>query len=213
MSSIKPATNEIELRAPEKNTPKTQAPKTQVNPNTGTAKNTSETMKATETTNMLEANDQPPVVTPVTNLETKASIVSEPQPVPEPVAELISEPEDSVAKPAPDLAKIMPVLMKQAAKISTPEVQDQAYLDIVNFSVSQRQFKFADAAMREIKQTELRDTARSQIALGLAMDGRTDDAFEVIDAVEIDTLRDVMRLQVIEALIIPEKLPLGLVRQ
>ncbi len=123
-----------------------------------------------------------------------------------------SEPE-TVIDTGLNLVEIMPLLMKQTEKISAVGIKDQAYLDIVSFSVSQRQFKFADAAMLEIDQTELRDTARSQIAIGLALDGRADDAFEVIDAVEIDTLRDVMRLQVIEALILPEKLPPGLGRR
>jgi len=131
----------------------------------------------------------------------------ETKPKAKPGAESLPEPE-----PRLDLAKIMPVLMQQTEKISAVEIKDQAYLDIVNFSVSQRQFKFADAAMQAIDQTELRDTARSQIAIGLALDGRADDAFAVIDAVEIDTLRDIMRLQVIEALILPGKLPPGLGR-
>jgi len=120
-------------------------------------------------------------------------------------------------EPAPEvissLDQIMPMLMVQAEKINTAAIKDQAYLDVVNFSVSQRQYRFADAAMLKISQPELRDTARSQMAIGLAMDGRAVEAFDIIDTVEIDALRDVMRLQVIEALIVPDKLPEGLLRK
>ena len=124
---------------------------------------------------------------------------------------------EPVLKPAPEvisgLSQIMPMLMVQAEKINTVEIKDQAYLDVVSFSVSQRQYRFADAAMLKISQTELRDTARSQIVIALAMDGRAVEAFDIIDTVEIDALRDVMRLQVIEALIVPEMLPDGLLRK
>ncbi|MBL4854356.1 MAG: hypothetical protein JKY25_08975 [Robiginitomaculum sp.] len=112
-----------------------------------------------------------------------------------------------------DLVRVMPTLMEQADKISTIEIRDQAYLDIVSASVSDKRFSFADAAMQNIIQPELRDTARSRMAIALAMDGRADDAFELIDAVEVDALRDVMRLQVLEALIAPQNLPPGLLPQ
>ncbi len=179
---------EVELRAPQQNTPQRNA-KT-------SAPTTVETVEAKTIENKVTQQSEP---MPVEHEAPKLKPDPKPEPTPEPATNF-------------DLAKIMPLLMQQAEKISTVEIKDQAYLDIVNFSVSQRQFKFADAAMLEIDQTELRDTARSQIAIGLALEGRADEAFEVIDAVEIGTLRDVMRLQVIEALIIPEKLPPGFVR-
>ncbi len=124
---------------------------------------------------------------------------------------------EPVLEPAPEiltnLAQVMPMLMSQADNIGTIEIKDQAYLDVVNFSVRQRQYRFADAAMLKISQTELRDTARGQMAIALAMDGRAVEAFDIIDTVEIDALRDVMRLQVIEAMIVPESLPEGLLRK
>jgi len=120
---------------------------------------------------------------------------------------------DAALKPKIDLVRVMPTLMEQANKISTIEIRDQAYLDIVSASVADKRFSFADEALQKIIQPELRDTARSRMAIALAMDGRADDAFEIIDAVEVDALRDVMRLQVLEALIAPQNLPPGLLPQ
>ncbi len=120
---------------------------------------------------------------------------------------------DAALKAKIDLVRVMPTLMEQADKISTIEIRDQAYLDIVSASVANKRYSFADAALQKIIQPELRDTARSRIAIALAVDGRADDAFELIDAVEVDALRDVMRLQVLEALIAPQNLPPGLLPQ
>jgi len=158
-------------------------------------------------------NTQPVKTEGNTEAETE-SAVEVIKPASEPISEPISEPPaEPPAEPTTGLAQIMPMLMLQAEKINTVEIKDQAYLDVVSFSVSQRQYKFADGAMLKISQTELRDTARSQIAIALAMDNRAVEAFDVIDTVEIDALRDVMRLQVIEALIVPEQLPAGLLRK
>ena len=122
---------------------------------------------------------------------------------------------ENITPPAPshDAANLMPVIMQQIDKMKDAGTKDQAYFDVVAFAVSQRQYKYADAAMREIKQMELRETARSKIAVALALDGRADDAFEVIDAVSDESLRDFMRLQVIEALIVPQNLPPVMVPQ
>jgi len=117
------------------------------------------------------------------------------------------------AKPKIDLVRVMPTLMEQADKIATIEIRDQAYLDIVSASVGNKRFSFAEAALQNIIQPELRDTARSRMAIALAVAGRADEAFELIDAVEVDALRDVMRLQVIDALVAPQNLPPGLLPQ
>ncbi len=120
---------------------------------------------------------------------------------------------ETVLKPKIDLVRVMPTLMEQADKIATIEIRDHAYLDIVTASVGNKRFSFADAAMLKIIQPELRDTARSRMAIALAVEGRAEAAFELIDAVEVDALRDVMRLQVLEALIAPQNLPPGLLPQ
>ncbi len=117
------------------------------------------------------------------------------------------------AKPKTDLVRVMPTLMEQADKIATVEIKDQAYLDIVSASVDNKRFNFADEALQKIVQPELRDTARSRMAIALAVAGRAEEAFALIDAVEVDALRDVMRLQVIEALVAPQNLPPGLLPQ
>lgn len=183
---IAAASNEVELRAPEKVTHKS---------NDNADETASEKIAA-----IVVPLDEPALEK---SNESERKLVSEPEEINQ--SEPLPEPE-----PTLNLVEIMPLIMKQIDKMVNLETKDQAYYDVVSFSISQKQYNFADAAMRNIDQIVLRDTARSKIAVGLALDGRADDAFEVIDAVETEPLRDAMRLQVIEALIAPEKLPKGL---
>ena len=103
----------------------------------------------------------------------------------------------------PNVSARISAVMAQAEQIKQKELRDRAYLDIVDYSVSENIFSAAKIAMTEINQAELRDTARSRIAIAYAQLGDPASAFALIDAVEVDELRDVMRLQVIEALIVP----------
>ncbi len=90
-------------------------------------------------------------------------------------------------------------IMAQAERIGSIDLQDQAYLSAVEFALTNDDFRGAGSAMEALSQPQLRDTARSKIAVKYARTGKTDAAFKVIDQVEIDDLRDFMRLQVIEA--------------
>lgn len=92
-------------------------------------------------------------------------------------------------------------VMEQAELIKQPDLRDRAYLDVVDFAVINGLFTPANKAMALINQVELRDTARSRMAMALARSGDSDGAFKLIDGVEVNELRDIMRLQVIEALI------------
>ena len=95
-------------------------------------------------------------------------------------------------------------VMEQAKKMQQPDLKDRVYFDVVDFALSEDLFTPANTAMALIKQPGLRDTARANIAVAFAKKGDSETAFELIDAVEVDELRDVMRLQVIEVLITPE---------
>jgi len=50
-------------------------------------------------------------------------------------------------------------------------------------------------------------TAKSRMAVSFAQKGMSGMAFKLIDSVDEVELRDFMRLQVIEAMIAPQKLP------
>ncbi len=80
-------------------------------------------------------------------------------------------------------------------------MKDRAYLDLSDYATNKGLFDDAQRAALKINQPELRDTARSRIAMGMARYGMSDEAFSLIEQVEIQELRDVMRLQVIEALL------------
>ncbi len=105
-----------------------------------------------------------------------------------------------VDKDDPAMKRIR-VVFKEAENITQPDLRDRAYLDLADYATNKGMFKQAERAALKIKQIELRDTARSRIAMGLARFGHSDDAFALIEQVEVEELRDVMRLQVIEALL------------
>ena len=98
------------------------------------------------------------------------------------------------------------VVMEQSDLLTQPDLRDRAYLGVVEYALSVDDYNSAQNAVGKIAQAELRDTARSLIALEFARNGMSDAAFQTIDEVEVDELRDVMRLQVIESMIIPENL-------
>jgi len=97
------------------------------------------------------------------------------------------------------------IIMEQAEKISMPELRDRAYLDLVSYALENGDKKTANIAMSKIEQVELRDTARNRMAVAFAKNGHAEKAFAILENIEVDALRDVMRLQVIEALIVPEE--------
>lgn len=111
----------------------------------------------------------------------------------------------SKAKPI-DVSKTIETVMTQAEKIEMPELRDRAYLDLVSFALEHCAYDTAETAMGKIKQVELRDTARNRMAVAYAKAGETDKAFALLEEIEVEALKDVMRLQVIEAMIAPEEL-------
>ncbi len=102
-----------------------------------------------------------------------------------------------------DAQNAIGILMDQATSISDENMQDQAYLDIVIYALRYGFIDDAKQAMQKINQVELKETARSRIAIALAQSGDIQAAFAVVDDVEIPDLKDVMRLQVIETITLP----------
>jgi hypothetical protein len=106
-----------------------------------------------------------------------------------------------------DISGTVKTVMEQAEKINMPELRDRAYLDLVSYALDHGDYGVANTALEKINQVELRDTARNRIAIAYAKDGQADAAFAIMEDIEVEALRDVMRLQVIEAMIVPEELP------
>lgn len=106
-----------------------------------------------------------------------------------------------------DISGTVDIVMEQAEKIELPELRDRAYLDLVSYGLAHENYEVASDALTKIEQVELRDTARNRIAVTYAKSGNAKNAFEILDDIEVKALKDVMRLQVIEAMIAPEALP------
>ncbi|PHR61828.1 MAG: hypothetical protein COA43_01270 [Robiginitomaculum sp.] len=102
-----------------------------------------------------------------------------------------------------DTIKTFGILMMQAERIEEIALQDQAFVDVVHYALRANLFDEAQEAMLKIRQPELRDTSRGQMGIVIARQGQHKRAFSIIDQVETDGLRDVLRLQVIEAIAAP----------
>lgn len=105
-----------------------------------------------------------------------------------------------------NISQTAQLIMEQAEKISMPELRDRAYLDLVSYALDNGDKATAKMALSKIEQVELRDTARNRMAVAFAKAGQAKKAFAILEDLEVDALRDVMRLQVIEALIVPKEI-------
>jgi len=114
---------------------------------------------------------------------------------------------NEVSSMANDTSPLLSTVMREAAQIKKPELRDQAYFEITEYALSEGRFDSARMAHDMITQDELSYTAKSRIAVAFAQNGQPTKAFKVIEEVNEAELRDFMRLQVIEALIAPERLP------
>jgi len=96
------------------------------------------------------------------------------------------------------------IIMREAAQIESVDLRDRAYLSVVDYTLSHGYFGEAKAALEKIAQPELRETARSRIAVNYAGTGNPEAAFDLVEGVEITDFKDAMRIQIIEALIAAE---------
>lgn len=173
-----------------------------------TAQSTALSNQTTKPKNFLDKFvKKPPVMEPVKEVETTQTVTK--TTTTETVSTTEDVPEISVNQNVnqTDLQDVLDQLMAQANRIEAPNLKDQAHMDIANFATGFRDFEAANLAMNKIEQKELRDTARGNIAIFMARSGMVVEAFKKVDEVEIESLRDVMRLQVIEAITIPNQMP------
>ena len=101
------------------------------------------------------------------------------------------------------------IIMREAEEIGSTDLRDRAYLNVVDYALMHGYFGKAKAALAKISQPEIRETARSRIAVKYAGTGNPEAAFDLVDNVEMTDFKDAMRIQIIEALIAAESLPDG----
>jgi len=104
-----------------------------------------------------------------------------------------------------DVQAVYDTVLDQTDTIEIVELKDRAYLSLIDYTIRNQAFDKSKAVVPLISQPELRDTARSNIAVGYARLGQRENAFNVLRDVEIDALSDVLRLQVIEAMTAPAR--------
>lgn len=104
-----------------------------------------------------------------------------------------------------DVQAVYDTVLDQTDTIEIVELKDRAYLSLIDYTIRNQAFDKSKSVVPLISQPELRDTARSNIAVGYARLGQRENAFDVLRDVEIDALSDVLRLQVIEAMTAPAR--------
>lgn len=100
-------------------------------------------------------------------------------------------------KPKPE------ALLDAVDAIESEGLKDQALYSITLYALRHDRFEEADAAVKRIAADDLRGTAISRVAIRLAETGKVDAALEAIEAIEDEELRDIVRVQMIEAVTRP----------
>lgn len=90
-------------------------------------------------------------------------------------------------------------LLEQAALVGIVDARDDAYLNILNYSLAQSRYDVAGGLVENLSSPELRDTARQRIGISHAQAGRMDAAFAVVDDIEVKELSDPIRLEIIRS--------------
>ncbi len=90
-------------------------------------------------------------------------------------------------------------LMVQASQLEIVDVRDDAYLSILDYALAEDRVQVAEVVLARLSAPPLRDTARQRIGLAHARAGRTQEAFAVLEGLEIPELEDPIRLEIIRA--------------
>lgn len=101
--------------------------------------------------------------------------------------------------PRPVDASVFETLLEQAALVGIADARDDAYFNILTFSLTEGRYEVADSLVEKLSSPELRDTARQRIGISHAQAGRMDQAFAVLDDIEIKELSDPIRLEIIRS--------------
>lgn len=92
---------------------------------------------------------------------------------------------------------------EEISKIEAQELREQAYFSLVDYALRNKKYAVAENTIENIDTVAMKETARINLAVTLAKNGAADAAFDIIDAIEAEEYRDILRLQVIEAMIAP----------
>lgn len=89
------------------------------------------------------------------------------------------------------------LLIREAKKVDIPDQRDDAYFNILDLALKRDDIAMAEDVIGRISTDELRDSARTRLAVAHAKAGRIEEAFDVVDDVEIEELADLVRLEII----------------
>lgn len=98
---------------------------------------------------------------------------------------------------------IYDVVFEQIESIEAEDLKNQAYFILANSALEDRVHVIAKKAIANITVTEMKETARINLAVAYGRDGNHEAAFDLVNEVEQGEYRDILRLQVIEALLQP----------
>ncbi len=115
---------------------------------------------------------------------------------------------DVVGHDLPDLMSVPEkglygLTFKQIAAIEAQELKNQAYFILANKAMEDNCHPIAKIAIDKITAPEMKETARINLAVSYGRAGHHEAAFNLVNEVEQGEYRDILRLQVIEAILQP----------
>jgi hypothetical protein len=99
----------------------------------------------------------------------------------------------------PQSSAVYDILIEEAQKIEIIEARDDAYFNIIDFALMKGDFDQAKTLIGALSSEELRDTARQNSGIAFANAGRMEEAFAIIEELEIPALSDPIRAAIIRA--------------
>ncbi|GLQ19384.1 hypothetical protein ACFFUB_13250 [Algimonas porphyrae] len=101
--------------------------------------------------------------------------------------------------PKPRKATDFDILVAQAGALELVDMRDDAYLTLLDWALQDERYRDAMNVAGRLSAPELRDTARQRIGISHARAGRMQEAFAILEQVEIEPLTDPIRLEIIRA--------------
>jgi hypothetical protein len=89
--------------------------------------------------------------------------------------------------------------LAETAKLDIVDARNDAYLNILDLAIAEERYGIAQEIVDDITVPELRDTARQRIGISHAQSGRLEEAFAVLEDLDIDALSDPIRLEIIRS--------------
>lgn len=91
-------------------------------------------------------------------------------------------------------------MTEEAGEIDQLELRDQAYYDIIIYALGHNEYGAAKSTLKLLERPDLRENVKLRIAQRYAETGDLQSAFAMVETIEAEEFKDIMRLQIISTL-------------